>query len=72
MPAWPWLERCARGRREGKWLVVMGIPMRVAVPWEWTAGWAADGERDCAAVRLRGQTPVACVAVVGKVRAGAS
>ena len=42
-------------------MVVMGIPMRVAVPWEWTAGWAADGERDCAEVRLRGQTPVACV-----------
>ena len=53
-------------------MVVMGIPMRVAVPWEWTAGWAADGERGCAAVRLRGQTPVDCVAVVGKARAGAS
>ena len=47
-------------------------PVRVAVPWEWTAGWAADGERDCAEVRLRGQTPVACVAVVGEARAGAS
>lgn len=61
-------------RRAAKRIITVAVvaPVRVAVPREWTLGQAADGERGRVAVRLRGQTPVDCVAVVGKARAGAS